>query len=189
MAKYCFIEVVGRRLSHEDGTGDNPRTWETVFTKKDLLSLLKGIRRQGFVNIVLIMLWLVYICTHANTYMHAFIYTHIHSLTHMYDVNTCKRTHNVCSCHLPLYLCVEEIQLTLVECGGTYIEMKYLSTAKEWQRTKYVFGRWLSHKYGTSDSPHTWETVFMEKELLRLLKKTKSLVTNLYWTTCVGEMK
>ena len=31
VAKDCFIEVVGRWLSHEDGTGDNPRTWETVF--------------------------------------------------------------------------------------------------------------------------------------------------------------
>ena len=30
--KNCFIEVVGRWLSHEDGTGDNPRTWETVFS-------------------------------------------------------------------------------------------------------------------------------------------------------------
>ena len=30
--KDCFIEVVGRWLSHEDGTGDNPRTWETVFS-------------------------------------------------------------------------------------------------------------------------------------------------------------
>ena len=28
----CFIEVVGQWLSHEDGTGDNPRTWETVFS-------------------------------------------------------------------------------------------------------------------------------------------------------------
>ena len=27
-----FIEVVGRWLSHEDGTGDSPRTWETVFS-------------------------------------------------------------------------------------------------------------------------------------------------------------
>ena len=32
VAKDCFIEVVGRWLSHEDGTGDNPRTWETVFS-------------------------------------------------------------------------------------------------------------------------------------------------------------
>ena len=31
-AKDCFIEVVGRWLSHEDGTGDSPRTWETVFS-------------------------------------------------------------------------------------------------------------------------------------------------------------
>ena len=31
-AKDCFIEVVGRWLSREDGTGDNPRTWETVFS-------------------------------------------------------------------------------------------------------------------------------------------------------------
>ena len=31
VAKDCFIEVVGRWLSHEDGTGDSPRTWETVF--------------------------------------------------------------------------------------------------------------------------------------------------------------
>ena len=23
-------------------------------------------------------------------------------------------------CHLPLYLCVEEIQITLVECGGIH---------------------------------------------------------------------
>ena len=30
--KDCFIEVVGRWLSREDGTGDNPRTWETVFS-------------------------------------------------------------------------------------------------------------------------------------------------------------
>ena len=30
--KDCFIEVVGRWLSHEDGTGDSPRTWETVFS-------------------------------------------------------------------------------------------------------------------------------------------------------------
>ena len=30
--KACFIEVVGRWLSREDGTGDNPRTWETVFS-------------------------------------------------------------------------------------------------------------------------------------------------------------
>ena len=29
----CFIEVAGRWLSHEDGTGDSPRTWETVSTK------------------------------------------------------------------------------------------------------------------------------------------------------------
>ena len=32
MAKDCFIEVVGRWLSHERGTGDNCRTWETVFS-------------------------------------------------------------------------------------------------------------------------------------------------------------
>ena len=32
VAKDCFIEVVGRWLSHEEGTGDNPRTWETVFS-------------------------------------------------------------------------------------------------------------------------------------------------------------
>ena len=32
MAKVCFIEIVGRWLSHEDGTGDSPRTWETVFS-------------------------------------------------------------------------------------------------------------------------------------------------------------
>ena len=30
--KDCFIEAVGRWLSHEDGTGDSPRTWETVFS-------------------------------------------------------------------------------------------------------------------------------------------------------------
>ena len=42
--KDCFIEVVGRWLSREDGTGDSPHIWETVFTKKKLLSLLKGIR-------------------------------------------------------------------------------------------------------------------------------------------------
>ena len=27
----CFIEVTGRWLSGEDGTGERPRTWETVF--------------------------------------------------------------------------------------------------------------------------------------------------------------
>ena len=43
VTKDCFIEVVGQWLSHEDGTGDNPHTWETVFTKKKLLTLLKGI--------------------------------------------------------------------------------------------------------------------------------------------------
>ena len=32
VAKDCFIEVVGRWLLHEDGTGDKPRTWETVFS-------------------------------------------------------------------------------------------------------------------------------------------------------------
>ena len=32
VAKDCFIEVVGRWLSHKDGTGDKPRTWETVFS-------------------------------------------------------------------------------------------------------------------------------------------------------------
>ena len=32
VAKDCFIKVVSRWLSHEDGTGDNPRTWETVFS-------------------------------------------------------------------------------------------------------------------------------------------------------------
>ena len=31
VAKDCFIEMVGRWLSHEDGTGDSPRTWETMF--------------------------------------------------------------------------------------------------------------------------------------------------------------
>ena len=36
MAEDCFIEVVGRWLSYEDGTGINCRTWETVF------SALKG---------------------------------------------------------------------------------------------------------------------------------------------------
>ena len=30
MAKGCFVEVVGRWLSNDDGTGDSPRTWETV---------------------------------------------------------------------------------------------------------------------------------------------------------------
>ena len=30
VAKDNFIEVVYRWLSHEDGTGDNPRTWGTV---------------------------------------------------------------------------------------------------------------------------------------------------------------
>ena len=30
VAKDNFIEVVYRWLSHEDGTGDNPRTWITV---------------------------------------------------------------------------------------------------------------------------------------------------------------
>ena len=30
MAKGCFVEVVGRWLSSDDGTGDSPRTWETV---------------------------------------------------------------------------------------------------------------------------------------------------------------
>ena len=30
VAKDNFIEVVYRWLSHEDGTGDNPRTWVTV---------------------------------------------------------------------------------------------------------------------------------------------------------------
>ena len=30
--KDCFIEVVGRWLSHEDGTGDSPHTWETIFS-------------------------------------------------------------------------------------------------------------------------------------------------------------
>ena len=40
MAKDCFIEAVGRWLSHEDGTGDNPHPWETVFNKKKLLTLL-----------------------------------------------------------------------------------------------------------------------------------------------------
>ena len=30
--KDCIIEIVGRWLSHEDGTGDSPRTWETVFS-------------------------------------------------------------------------------------------------------------------------------------------------------------
>ena len=43
VAKDYFIEVVGRWLSYEDGTCDNPHTWEIVFTKKKLLSLLKGI--------------------------------------------------------------------------------------------------------------------------------------------------
>ena len=32
VAKDCFIEVFHRWLSHEDGTGDSPRTWETVFS-------------------------------------------------------------------------------------------------------------------------------------------------------------
>jgi hypothetical protein len=32
MAKGCFVEVVGRWLSSDDGTGDSPRTWETVFS-------------------------------------------------------------------------------------------------------------------------------------------------------------
>ena len=30
-ATLCFIEVTGRWLSGEDGTGERPRTWETVF--------------------------------------------------------------------------------------------------------------------------------------------------------------
>ena len=30
VAKDNFIEIVYRWLSHEDGTGDNPRTWVTV---------------------------------------------------------------------------------------------------------------------------------------------------------------
>ena len=32
VAMDCFIEVVDRWLSHEDGTGDSPRTWKTVFS-------------------------------------------------------------------------------------------------------------------------------------------------------------
>ena len=32
MAKSCFMEVVGRWLSSAGGTGDSPRTWETVFS-------------------------------------------------------------------------------------------------------------------------------------------------------------
>ena len=30
-ATLCFIEVTSRWLSGEDGTGERPRTWETVF--------------------------------------------------------------------------------------------------------------------------------------------------------------
>ena len=64
VAKDCFVEVVGRWLSHEDGTGDSPRTWETVFTKKKLLSLLKG--KTSALSSV--MLWLVHICTYVYTH-------------------------------------------------------------------------------------------------------------------------
>ena len=44
VTKDCFIEVVGRWLPHEDGTGDNPYTWETIFNEKKLLTLLKKMR-------------------------------------------------------------------------------------------------------------------------------------------------
>ena len=49
VAKDRFTEEVGQWLSPEDGTSDNPYTWETVFNKKKLLSLLKGIW-QGVVK-------------------------------------------------------------------------------------------------------------------------------------------
>ena len=39
VAKDNFIEVVYRWLSHEDGTGDNPRTWITV---------IRALREIGF---------------------------------------------------------------------------------------------------------------------------------------------
>ena len=35
VAKDCFIEVVGRWLAHEDGTGDSTCTWETVLLKRN----------------------------------------------------------------------------------------------------------------------------------------------------------
>ena len=82
------------------------------------------------------MLWLVHMCMHANTYMHAYTHNVIHSLTHMYEDTHVNAHRYNAQCHLPLYLCVEEIQLTLVECIEEHIiEMKYLSTAIKWQRT------------------------------------------------------
>ena len=67
--------------------------------------------------------------------------------------------------------------------------MKYHSTAIEWQRTIYltnVAGRWMSHEDGTCDNPHAWETIFSKDKLPHF--STRSLVVNLYWTTCVGEI-
>ena len=82
VAKNCFTEVVGRWLSHEDGTGDNPHTWETVFTEK-FLSLLKGICQGILANIM------VRFNVHAEAYApkrytHIHTYIHIHTYTHTY---------------------------------------------------------------------------------------------------------
>ena len=72
VAKDCFIEVVGQWLSHEDGTGDNPRTWETVFTKKKLLSLLKGIWQK---DISIVKCYAV-----VSSHMYIRVHTYIHDL-------------------------------------------------------------------------------------------------------------
>ena len=51
--KHCFREVVGRWLSHEDGTGDNPRTWETISSTLNGMGqsrLMEEVKQELFSN-------------------------------------------------------------------------------------------------------------------------------------------
>ena len=114
----------------------------------------------------------LYVFTHANTYMYACTCVYAHTLTHTHD-ETHVNTHTMCvQCHLPVYLCVEKIQLTLVECRGTHYRDEVSLNCHRVAKNSFieVVGRWLSHEDGTGDSPHTWETVFTKKKLLSLLK-------------------
>ena len=116
---------------------------------------------------------LLFVFPHANTYMYACTCVYTHTLSHTCD-ETHANTHTMCAqCHLLVYLCVEEIQLSLVECRGTHYRDEVSLNCHRVAKDCFieVVGRWLSREDDTGDSPHTWETVFNKKKLLSLLKR------------------
>ena len=84
----CFSEVTDRWLSGEKGTGDLPRTWDTVFNALKLTGyplLVQDIKNTLAENQVCVLV----VRTHAH--MHARVRTHTHVLhTILIFQGTCK---------------------------------------------------------------------------------------------------